>query len=65
MKILELRVAETLTLAPDIRVTVLNIAGNSARLQIDAPAHMTITIGNSPDPSAAIFEDPSSDGNGT
>ena len=49
MQIIELEVGETHMPAPGIRVTVLSILGDGARLQIDAPAHVLITIGNPPD----------------
>jgi sRNA-binding carbon storage regulator CsrA len=44
MQIIELEIGETVTLAPGIRVTVLEILPDRVRLEIDAPPHVTITV---------------------
>lgn len=51
MQLLELEIDETLTIVPGVRVTILSIREDGARLEIDAPAGIRITSGDSPDPS--------------
>ena len=65
MKILKLGIGETFVLAPGVRITVLSVIGDCARLQIDAPAHVSIAIGDAADTSAGMGDEKSSGRNGS
>lgn len=56
MQIVELGVGESAALAADVRVTVLEIFRDGVRLQIDAPAHVLVTIGDPPNSSTGMPE---------